>query len=511
MEGLIRIVRKKLTIVQGLDHHQRNEIWKASKQVIIHSALRPRMSSVGEWAWEEIGRGNYERLAEVWTGILEIVDRRHGRTDPDGPPTTIGLDEGFFTALVVVSSTLTEGPGLARLVQSLVDRIWSRVRPAEQLHLLQRLPQPNRARFFLRAVELGLLWRRPVEDELDHSTWLVEQDERIVHLIRRNFLAQQPQSLQYCLDLSARIQEAVDGTKGEPGWLAVDWTNQPNTATPPPGEPKKSTPSQPVRREIMLTQKVIGTLLNGFAENGMIEQVEQLISFSRRLGGMNRYLWSAILRGLSKQSKTGSLVKEFVRRMEEEDGVELDFNMRCIQISGLIGSDLDAGLKAIDQLLLQSAAGKSGESRKKSKLPIDAINSIVSALLRHRMLERAETLLATLSDRLAPNTTTLNHFLNYHSRLQHPVLDEVLDHLKCFEALSVKPDVVSFTILLNILMKLGLGHATIEKLLLMMDHAGVEPNAITYGSIIHHLCRSGKIEDVEVAHKLLEEIEERGM
>ncbi|KAA1134780.1 hypothetical protein PGTUg99_007585 [Puccinia graminis f. sp. tritici] len=117
--------------------------------------------------------------------------------------------------------------------------------------------------------------------------------------------------------------------------------------------------------------------------------------------------------------------------------------------------------------------------------------------------------------RLAPNTTTLNHFLNYHSRLQHPVLDEVLDkvldYLKRFEALSVKPDVVSFTILLNILMKLGLGHATIEKLLLMMDHAGVDPNAITYGSIIHHLCRSGKIEDVEVARKLLEEIEERGI
>jgi len=194
--------------------------------------------------------------------------------------------------------------------------------------------------------------------------------------------------------------------------------------------------------------------------------------------------------------------------------VTVDFNMKCIMISGSIGTDLDGALQAIDQLLIQSsssATGKSPESRQKSQLPIEAINSIVSALLRQRMLERAESLLSTLSDRLTPNTTTLNHFLNYHSRLPRPVLSEVLEHLKQFEARSVKPDVVSFTILLNILMKLGLGQNMISKLLLMMDQAGVQPNAITYGSIIHHLCRSGKIQDVEVALKLLDEIEERGI
>ncbi|OAV98991.1 hypothetical protein PTTG_02457 [Puccinia triticina 1-1 BBBD Race 1] len=528
MEALLSIVRQKLSLSENSEHQHRAAVWEASKQVIIHCALRPRMASVGEWAWEEIRRGNYDRLAGVWTGILEIVDRRHGPADPSQPPPTIGLDEGFFTALVVVSSTLNEGPPLGRLVGSLVDRIWSRVRPADRLPL-DRLPQPARARFFLRAVELGLLWRRPAEDEPEHADWLVEQDERIVHLIRRNFLAQHPHSLQYCLDLSQRIQEAVKGAEGEPGWLPVDWTPQPTTTTttttPSSSEDPKKKPSQ--KREIILTQKVVGTLLTGFAENGMIEQVEQLIGFSRRLGGMSRYLWSAVLRGVTKQSQAGALMKEFVRRMEAEDGLELDFTMRCIQISGCIGSDLDGALAAIDELLVHSAApgGKPGGSsssssssssggggrKKGSKLPIDAINSIVSALLRHQMLERAESLLEALSDRLVPNTTTLNHFLNYHSRLQHPILDHVLAHLKRFEDQHVKPDVVSFTILLNILLKLGSGQHTIQKLLAMMELAGVEPNAITYGSIIHHLCRSGKIEDVEVADKLLEEIEERGI
>lgn len=509
------IVRQKLNHAQSLPGQQRAEIWAAAKHVIIHSALRPRMSCVGEWAWEEIGRGNYERLVDVWAAMLEIIDKRHPRTSSDAPPTTIGLDEAFFTALVVVSSTLSNQISLAQLVKSLVDRIYSRVIPPDRL-TLNPLPQPEKARYFLRAVELGLLWRRPLEDEQEHSDWLVEQDERIVHLIRRTFLTKQPQSLQYCLDLSHRIQEAVDGKSGQPGWLAVDWT-QPtiHPSTPPPLSEDITPPTLPqaIRRDIILTQKVVATLFTGFAENGMMEQVDELIGFSRRLGGMNRYLWSAVLRGLTKH-RDGRLMKDSLQRMELEDKVTVDFNMKCIMISGSIGTDLDGALQAIDQLLIQassSATGKSPESRQKSKLPIEAINSIISALLRQRMLERAESLLSTLSDRLTPNTTTLNHFLNYHSRLARPVLSEVLEHLKQFEARSVKPDVVSFTILLNILMKLGLGQEMISKLLLMMDQSGVQPNAITYGSIIHHLCRSGKIQDVEVALKLLDEIEERGI
>ncbi|KAI7957861.1 hypothetical protein MJO29_006078 [Puccinia striiformis f. sp. tritici] len=502
MEILMRIVRQKLS--SSLDQ-QDHQIWNASKQVIIHSALRPRMSSVGEWAWEEIGRGNYARLIQVWTGILEIVDRRHGKLVPDGLPTTIGLDQAFFSALVVVSSTLSNGPSLSVLVKSLVDRIWSRVIPADQLKL-DKLPQPDRARYFLRAVELGLLWRRPVEDEQEHSDGLVEQDERIVHLIRREFLTQQPQSLQYCHDLSSRIQEAVDGTGHEPGWLTVDWSQ------PPPQTEEKKSPSN-IKRDIVLTQKVIGTLFNGFAENGMIDQVEQLIKFSRKLGGMSRYLWSALLRGLNKfnnKSQAGLWMKEFVGRMESEDNLDLDFNMRCILISGSIATDLDGALDSLDKLLLSTT--KASSSKKSEKLlPIDAINSIISALLRHKMIERAESLLSQLSDRLEVNTTTLNHFLNYYSKLQYPELDQVLKTLKSFEDKLVKPDVVSFTILLNVLMKLGSGKETINQLLKMMESVGIQPNAITYGSIIHHLCRTGTVDDVQVALKLLDEIEQRGI
>ncbi|PLW14925.1 hypothetical protein PCANC_14790 [Puccinia coronata f. sp. avenae] len=522
MDALMTIVRQKLDHAHTLPDHPtppptpppQAEIWAAAKHVIIHSALRPRMSCVGDWAWQEIARGNYARLVEVWAAMLDIMDRRHPRTSPNAPLTTIGLDQAFFTALVVVSSTLSTGPSLAHLVKSLVDRICSRVIPAESLDL-NGLPQPDRARFFLRAVELGLLWRRPVEDEQqEHPDAPSEQDERIVHLIRRTFLAQNPHSLQYCLDLSLRIQEAVNGNNHQPGWLPVDWT-QPNIHPPTPQD-TPSTPAQQktFQRDIVLTQKVVATLLTGFAENGMIEQVEEMIQFSRKLGGMNRYLWSSILRGLTKHNNA-VMMKEFIRRMEVEDKVEVDFNMRCIMISGSIASDLDGALEEIDQLLIQSTTSsstrKGADARKKSKLPMEAVNSIISGLLGQRMLERAESILSSLSDRLTPNTTTLNHFLNYHSRLPRPVLDDVLAHLKRFEALAVKPDVVSFTILLNILMKLGLGQPVISKLLLMMDQAGVEPNTITYGSIIHHLCRSGKIHDVEVAHQLLEEIEERGI
>ncbi|KAI9604902.1 hypothetical protein H4Q26_002872 [Puccinia striiformis f. sp. tritici PST-130] len=464
MEILMRIVRQKLS--SSLDQ-QDHQIWNASKQVIIHSALRPRMSSVGEWAWEEIGRGNYARLIQVWTGILEIVDRRHGKLVPDGLPTTIGLDQAFFSALVVVSSTLSNGPSL--------------VIPADQLNL-DNLPQPDRARYFLRAVELGLLWRRPVEDEQEHSDGLVEQDERIVHLIRREFLTQQPQSLQYCHDLSSRIQEAVDGTGHEPGWLTVDWSQ------PPPQTEEKKSPSN-TKRDIVLTQKVVGTLFNGFAENGMIDQVEQLIKFSRKLGGMSRYLWSALLRGLNKfnnKSQAGLWMKEFVGRMESEDNLDLDFNMRCILISGSIATDLDGALDSLDKLLLSTT--KASSSKKSEKLlPIDAINSIISALLRHKMIERAESLLSQLSDRLEVNTTTLNHFLNYYSKLQYPELDQVLKTLKSFEDKLVK-----------------------TRCSFVYDFIKC-PNAITYGSIIHHLCRTGTVDDVQVALKLLDEIEQRGI
>lgn len=508
------IVRQQLNSISpsSSSSEESDRVWRDSKAVIIHSALRPRMACVGDWAWEEIRRGNFHRLIQVWTGILEIVDRKFAKPD-SSTPTTVGLDQRLFTALVVVSSTLPNGPSLDQLVRSLVDRIWSRIHPIDHLDT-HGLPDPDRARYFVRAVELGLMWRRPAEDEQQHAKLSIEQDERILHLIRRTFTAQNPQSLRSCVDISKRIQEAVNGYKGIPGWLAVDWSEPTGVATNEPNQPNDDdvipSSSASKQRDILLTQKVIGALINGFAEHGLLEEMEELIRFSRKNGGMSQFLWLALLRGMIKQNKP-ELVNEYVKRMGGEDHVEVDFGMKCILISASMGSNLDRALDSIDQLLLQSSSAKASKSRHRDKLPIEAVNSIISALLRHKLLERAETLLSQLADRLNPNATTLNHFLNYHSRLQRPELGAVLNHLKLFESYSVKPDVVSFTVLLNILMKLGLGTGVVEKLLAMMEGMGIEPNAITYGSIIHHLCRSGKIDDVEVAHKLLEEIEQRGI
>ncbi|EGG08640.1 uncharacterized protein MELLADRAFT_74506 [Melampsora larici-populina 98AG31] len=83
--------------------------------------------------------------------------------------------------------------------------------------------------------------------------------------------------------------------------------------------------------------------------------------------------------------------------------------------------------------------------------------------------------------------------------------------LKRFESISIQPDVISFTILLNVLMKLGGDQTLAKKLLNLMDSLGLKANAITYGSIVHHLCRSGQLEELEIAVGLVDEIEQKGI
>ncbi|EGG07837.1 uncharacterized protein MELLADRAFT_105513 [Melampsora larici-populina 98AG31] len=87
----------------------------------------------------------------------------------------------------------------------------------------------------------------------------------------------------------------------------------------------------------------------------------------------------------------------------------------------------------------------------------------------------------------------------------------VLATLKRFEELSVQPDVVSFTILLNVLIKLCCGRNGAKKLSEMMEKLGVKAKFITHGSIVHHLCMSGEVEELEIAAGLVDEIDQKGI
>ncbi|KAI8446773.1 hypothetical protein BY996DRAFT_7784455 [Phakopsora pachyrhizi] len=344
---------------------------------------------------------------------------------------------------------------------------------------------------------------------------------RIIHLIRRNLNSKQPDQIDEVISIMENITIGWSGTEPDP-----------------------------LIREKNL---MIGCLMTGFAEIGRSEILDRLISFSRRRsGGMSRYLWMSILRGLVDLGKP-DLIKRFVERMRSEDGFEPDLQVQCILISGTISSNFQKGLEQIDRLISTSST-LTGDDEKRvedeqlsptntvvlaNTVPTENFNVIISTLLRHRLIDRAKDLIEIISEPSnqsfisKPNSTTLNHFLKFysiqdhspppsssssdplqqqHQQQQQPSLAEVLEVLKKFEGLGVKPDVISFTILFNILIKLGFQtKEMIGKVLKLMSVMGVEANAITYGSIINQLCKTNQPRDVFVAYEILEEIERLGV
>lgn len=534
--SLLNLVRRRLS-----DHSQPDDPhWPACCAVLVLVGTRPTITDLGQWAWEAVSRGEYSRLFEVWAGIREAPDRRRALAHDSpqfgpGAPSAfedntnpVALDGQFFTALVAVSAVLADGPPLTALIDSLVTTVWSYIHwPHQRPSPLEALPDPARAVYFIRSVELALMWRRPLPTSTSGSPAQEEDanlarelkigpsDERIVRYLRRKFRDERDGGRRAAEELWGRVREAVEGPEkgSEAGWLKLDWKepvlelNSTNLIEDE-NEGAKVEPQMPsmeFTQSILLTQRLVGVFLTAFSRLSMLERVEEVIDFVRRsCGGMSLYLWAAILRGLVwRQDYT--LTKRFFERMRAEDGIEPDLNVSCLMISTSFGSTtpdaVDEGLAAVDALLLREA---------KSACPTEALNIIISALLRHKLLERAEELVRKLKTRL--NATTLNHFLNFHSRHhQQPDLAGVLATLKSFEALDIAPDVVSFTILLNVLMKLGCGRSGANKLLEMMERIGVKANAITYGSIVHHLCRSGQVEELDVALGLVDEIEQRGV
>ncbi|KAG0151019.1 hypothetical protein CROQUDRAFT_651535 [Cronartium quercuum f. sp. fusiforme G11] len=541
--SLLNLVTQRLSRVPAATDPN----WPASASVLILAGTRPTIVELGEWAWDSIKRAEYSLLFEIWAGIRDAPARRRalthhsltfgpGAPEPPQPPSEpISLDGQFFTALVAVSAGLADGPPLASLIQSLLGNVCSYIHwPHQRPSPLKQLPDPERAIYFIRSVELALMWQRPIqintlpsnpqsaadeqaEEEIEEMK-TAEPDERIVRMIQRTLRNERDGGRRAAQELWERVREAVDGpqTGAESGWLKLDWkepvirlnstnlieedVSEHSKKLDPSSSSVKSSPTS-----ILLTQRLVGVFLTAFSRLGMLEKVEEVISFVRAsCGGMSLYLWAAILRGLVWRQDY-VLTKRFYDRMWVEDRIKPDINVSCLMISTSFGSPapkaVDEGLAVVDDLLANEPEGG---------CPTEALNIIISALLRYKLIERAEELVRKLKGRL--NTTTLNHFLNFHSRHHHqPDLQGVLATLNRFEALAIRPDVVSFTILLNVLMKLGCGRAGANKLLEMMERLGVKANAITYGSIIHHLCRSGQADELEIARGLMDEIEQKGI
>ncbi|KAH9810535.1 hypothetical protein DFH28DRAFT_1033849 [Melampsora americana] len=534
---LLNLVRIKYTT--SFDTLNQTE-WNACCEVLILTGTRPSISSIGEWAWESISKHQIDKLLKVWNGIKDSPKRKRfinssndsnfgpgtsSKIEDDSSQDLISLDGQFFTALIAVSAIMSNGPKLETLITSLLETVSSTVQWPNERYINQ-LPDPNRVKYFIRSIELALIWKRPQvssSNSLDELGLEIETDERIIRYMRRTFRGEKDGGRRSAEDLWCRIREAVDGPElipNEDGWLKLDWKepmihlNSSNLIEDGTviEEDLIHRPEQTVSRSIkkaskplLLTQRIVGVFLTTFARLGALEKVEEVIKFVRlSCGGMSLYLWASILRGLAWRQDY-DLTKRFYDRMRNEDGIEPDLNVSCLMISTSFGSSspgaVDVGLAAVDTLLLK-------ESTKSSGCPTEALNIIISSLLRHKLIERAEELMKKLKTTNL-NTTTLNHFLNFHSKYQD--LNGVLVTLKRFEKLSIQPDVVSFTILLNVLMKLGCGRNGAKKLLEMMEKLGVKANAITYGSIVHHLCRSGEVEELEIAAGLVDEIEQKGI
>ena len=121
-----------------------------------------------------------------------------------------------------------------------------------------------------------------------------------------------------------------------------------------------------------------------------------------------------------------------------------------------------------------------------------------------RVLERME------QDGTPVDVHILNICLRHHTDRAKPDFAGAVDVFRRIASAGLEPDVFTFTMLFQALLRTGDEDAT-QRLIKIMDSTGVKPTATTYGALINHLAKSGSPPQLRSALALLDEMERRGM
>jgi pentatricopeptide repeat protein len=153
---------------------------------------------------------------------------------------------------------------------------------------------------------------------------------------------------------------------------------------------------------------------------------------------------------------------------------------------------------------LRNASLKYGHLSTNALRPL--CHSALQCFLEVKQVKEAQTLLANMIEYgPPPQPSTYNIFLQSY-KLKGD-LRKIADTLRDMSAAGVEPDPASFTIVLDVLMLKENNKDAVDKLMMLMKALGIEPNAATWTTLMHHLLQGGDLVCLQHASNLLIQME----
>lgn len=263
----------------------------------------------------------------------------------------------------------------------------------------------------------------------------------------------------------------------------------------------------------VLTEAILAPLLAGFTRAGLFTEAGAIWTW---LADHNPPLvptvvsWTALLQGYSTSNGAESAVTSVEETWEAmlASGVEPDVKAWTRRIDVYFNNKRpDQAMKLVevmrvDKRLLVTVQGH---------FPQEFYGRVVAGLLRNGKTEAAQDVLANMEKNgLTPSINTLNSLL-HHYAFGTPDFPAIVKTLRQISSSpDIQPDVFTFTIILQALLRTNQREAS-QKLIKIMEMTKVKPSVTTYGMIIGQLCSEGKEMDLIAAVELLDEMERSGL
>lgn len=271
------------------------------------------------------------------------------------------------------------------------------------------------------------------------------------------------------------FRTAMRAVSQSPPWLSLET---------PDSDAKAS-----VAGRVKWTESCWSVCLSNFIASGRTDLAMHVWSqFQERQLYPSPRIWNALLDGYGRAKNYTAALQTWSAAIKQalNTGNAADSKLPDeLMYTTMINIHFRARKKDEAMTLLSEMIARSDRNGGKLNVQAETFNAAIFGLFINREHEQAQALLdEMLAKGPAPNIGTVNTFLRAYARIGD--LQALASTLRLAEKLKLIPDVVTFTTVLDALLRSGGETATdaVAKTLGIMTSMGVQPNVVTYTAMI---------------------------
>lgn len=487
------ILRLSSALSAGAGHVVQSQQWKTRLGEFANAAsMTGDVDLITAWFRLLLAHGQFDAVVAIWQHIvrMRLANAPLHEPKPHTPPATeeqaeesrsfvqldvsragVKIEIHDMVCLIAFAYTYSQSPWRVADLFDTVEfgtpfRIFFQSARAKRLHdsLLPHLETAT-ARAANWEAARATLWDIELARGLSSGSGGAQ---RIARLLGSLFTLRQVD------DVHAIFSTAMRACSQSPPWLLMDHASPAAAAT---------VPAQRVR----WTESCWSVCLSNFIAAGRIELAMQVWSKFQALKlRPTPRIWNALLDGYGRANNHAAAVQTWTAALNYASTAASASPPDVQMYTTMINIHLRA--KHVEEAMALFADMVAASQRNGGQLNVGAetYNAVLNGLFLNRRHAQAQVLLEDmLAKGPAPNIGTINTFLRAHARLGD--LQSVASTIRLADKLRLEPDVVTFTTILDALLRQSGESAStdaVAKSLDIMNSLGVQPNVVTYTAMI---------------------------